>query len=79
MKSQNFFKLLLLTSVIILFQSCSSPAKLIGTTTEITGKMVADQLQPPEGKALVYIVRRPAYFASLMSFYVKEDTLDIYI
>ena len=59
--------------VIKLLSSCYSPAKLIGTNEPIRGKDVAQKITPPDGKALIYIVRRPAYFASLAEFAVSMD------
>lgn len=64
---------ILLFSVITLLSSCYSPAKIVGTNESILGKNIAPKIIPPEGKALIYIVRRPAFYAAAFQFGVDMD------
>ena len=57
MKNETCLKFTLLFFVIVLLGNCKSVAKIPGTDTTITGKLALQKLQPPEGKALVYIIR----------------------
>ena len=57
MKNETCLNFTLLFFVIVLLGSCKSVAKLPGTDTPITGRLALQKLQPPEGKALVYIIR----------------------
>lgn len=53
----NFNLLFFVIALALTLGSCKSVAKLPGTDTPITGKIALQKLQPPEGKALVYIIR----------------------
>lgn len=55
--STNFNFLFFAVAIIFLLGSCKSVATLPGTNTPITGKIALQKIQPPEGKALVYIIR----------------------
>lgn len=60
MKYKIGLNLIFLFFVIILaiaLGSCNSVAKLPGTNVKINGKLALKKLHPPEGKALVYIIR----------------------
>ncbi|MFK7772367.1 MAG: DUF2846 domain-containing protein [Saprospiraceae bacterium] len=53
----NLSFLWFITIISIGLGSCKSVAKVPGTNTAIDGKFALKKLQPPEGKALVYIIR----------------------
>lgn len=66
---------ILLFSIITILPSCFPSAKIVGTNKPILGKNVVHKIKPPEGKALIYFVRRPAVYAAAFRFSVHMDRL----
>jgi len=54
-----------------LLQNCSSPAKIPNSDIEVKGDYALKKLSPPEGKALIYIIRPPKYNAAVADFRVE--------
>ncbi|MEM6964133.1 MAG: DUF2846 domain-containing protein [Bacteroidota bacterium] len=76
MKTLRFVPWGLLVGFMGILMSCGTTAKLPGTTTSITGDMALSTLTPPEGKALVYILR-PSRIGTAMKFAVELDGNEI--
>lgn len=61
---------------LISFSSCKSGASLPGTDIPITGQFALKTLQPPEGKALVYIIRHKSMgMLAKLNLYIDKKVI----